>query len=241
MDNWNQLDEFQNYSGAPGYVQPAAPKPQKPGQMYPNTAYCIDKIYFSMKVMLIATLCTLIIVFLGAVANDVGGLALIMIGSFAIVIASIVAFVNEMLGLNRGKEELDGYKFAFWLIIIAFIGKLVGSYLIKNDIVGDCFDLLSAAASLLMLTTSIKACQLVKRDDVAKIGNKALVMWVVAYALSFVLGLVSHILENTPVYKRSSAVLTAAVALAIAAAVLAILQYVFLYRFFKQAADVFDE
>lgn len=237
MDNWNQLNDFQSYSGVEGTVQGGNPVPQRPKAMFPNTAYCLEKIFLSMQIMLCSLIGALIAAVIGAFGGT-AGLAFLLILSFAIAIASIVAFVNELMGLNRGREEFDGYNWAFWLIVINLIASIIFTFITENEIVSDCLGLLTAIASLMTLTTTIKACRLIKRDDIADIGNKVLVMWAVTFVLSFVLTIAGTLIKASDNLSTGMAVGVGVIA--VVAAVLSILQYVFLYKFYMKARDAFN-
>ena len=217
-------------------TNPEPAEPKNPVSNYPETAFCINKIFLCIRIMLWTSIISLVFSCTFRLMG-IGALGLVGLVGIGILVATIVAFINEMIGLNRGGHEFDGYRNAFILIIVYLAADIVAVFLDASDAVVDALGILSSIAQWIILLTSIKACSMILREDLAEYGRKTVKLWIAAIAAAYLLDIVLVFVDTED---PSAATVWFAVIGALLVTVLAIVGYVFLYRFYKKADEAFN-
>ena len=176
---------------------------------YPNAAKGISKIFTAQILSLIASVVTLIGALMGVGAvgaasqgagDAAGGLALGGMGiAFIAAILVIIGGILTLVGLwQAGKDEQRYFKMAFWMSIISLvISVIVSGLATSNPELSLICDVVQRVLSILVLVFTIygigSLAQTLGNDDLAKTGNKILVLIIIVMVIAIILQLVANV------------------------------------------------
>lgn len=209
---------------------------------YPNAHDGVKKIFVAEILSLIGSFLSAIVLgfsLLGIIAieenSDTGAVAAfggIALFGLAAAVILIIAFIMQIIGVNRAAIDEPAFKTALYLIIAGIVISLLSSFFGNNATVQAIFSIISDVIQLAITIFIIQgirnlAVKLNNPDMDAK-GNNIFKIICAVYILIFIARIITLIFNGTA-SKTIAGVFT------IIAAVLTILQYVFYLLYLRKA------
>ncbi len=123
----------------------------------------------------------------------------VMIIGVLVLVASLVAFVFYLLGLNQAQKEDETFKKAFYCVIANIVLTLI-SFFIGDRIVSGIFSLIENVLSILafyfVITALIKIFENNNEDLVIK-GKKLLLFYIIVFVAGALLRVISGFLPES--------------------------------------------
>lgn len=214
---------------------------------YENARNGIGKVFTSQILAIIAAVCTLIAGIMAALligsvsAESVGGAAASGIGATVFSIGSyiliLIAFILELVGLNKAGKDSEQLKKAFTITIISIIVEFVIA--IITSLVGGAAwfkqigDIIATILTLLVTYNVLYGCAGLK-PELSDKANSVWKMYMITMILSIVLAVLGAILGIVGV-STASAIIT--MVLVIVDFILDIVSYFMYLGFLKKAKD----
>jgi uncharacterized protein with PQ loop repeat len=209
---------------------------------FPNAAAGVKKIFTAEILSLIAGFATVLASIGGllavaaataadsdsdaAAAAGLAGAGVFAIFGIAAAILLVIAFILQLVGINKAKADEPAFKTALIFIFVGIAATLVGGF-INNDTVKTIFDIISSVASLcvtLYIIQGIKnLADRLNDGAVSAKGNKIFMLIAIMYAIKL---LASIIALFAP---------TVAGILGLVAAIVGIVQYIIFLTYLSQA------
>jgi len=214
---------------------------------YENARNGIGKVFTSQILAIIAAVCTLIAGIMAALmigaasAESVGGLAasgigatLFSIGSYVLI---LIAFILELVGLNKAGKDSEQLKKAFTITIVSlvveFVIALITSFTGGAAWIKQLGDIIATVLTLLVTYNVLYGCASLK-PELSDKANKVWKMYLIVMILSLVLAVLGVILSAVGV-STASAVIT--MVLIIVDFIFDIVSYFMYLGFLKTAKD----
>lgn len=214
---------------------------------YENARNGVGKVFTSQILAIIAAVCTLIAGIMAALligsvsAESVGGAAASGIGATVFSIGSyiliLIAFILELVGLNKAGKDSEQLKKAFTITIISIIVEFVIA--IITSLVGGAAwfkqigDIIATILTLLVTYNVLYGCAGLK-PELSDKANSVWKMYMITMILSIVLAVLGAILGIVGV-STASAIIT--MVLVIVDFILDIVSYFMYLGFLKKAKD----
>ena len=174
---------------------------------YENARNGIGKVFTAQVLNIIATICSLVMGILGAVAiasaaaESTGGVAASGIGvlllTIAVSVLSIIAFILELVGLNKAGQDSEQLKKAFTIaivgLIVAILFGILGAAFSSASWVKSLGDLVGSIIGLLVTYNVLFGCAGLKSELTDK-ANSTWKMYMIVLILDIVLAIVAVIL-----------------------------------------------
>lgn len=214
---------------------------------YENARNGIGKVFTSQILAIIAAVCTLIAGIMAALligsasAESVGGAVASGIGATVFSIGSyiliLIAFILELVGLNKAGKDSEQLKKAFTITIVSIIVEFVIA--IITSLVGGAAwfkqigDIIATILTLLVTYNVLYGCAGLK-PELSDKANSVWKMYMIVMILSLVLAVLGAILGIVGV-STASAIIT--MVLVIVDFILDIVSYFMYLGFLKKAKD----
>ena len=211
---------------------------------YENARNGIGKVFTSQILAIVAAVCTLIAGIMAALmigAESVGGVAalgivatIFSIGSYVLL---LIAFILELVGLNKAGKDSEQLKKAFTITIVSLVVELVIA--IVTNLTGEVAwinqigDIVATILTLLVTYNVLYGCAGLK-PELSDKANKVWKMYMIVMILSIVLAVLGAILSVVGV-STASAVIT--MVLIIVEIICDIVSYFMYLGFLKTAKD----
>ena len=214
---------------------------------YENARNGIGKVFTSQILAIIAAVCTLIAGIMAALligsvsAESVGGAAASGIGATVFSIGSyvliLIAFILELVGLNKAGKDSEQLKKAFTITIVSIVVELVIA--IVTNLTGEVAwinqigDIVATILTLLVTYNVLYGCAGLK-PELSDKANKVWKMYMIVMILSIVLAVLGAILSIVGVSTASAVI---AIVLIIVDFIFDIVSYFMYLGFLKTAKD----
>ncbi|MBR0087191.1 MAG: hypothetical protein IJL98_05575 [Lachnospiraceae bacterium] len=177
---------------------------------FPNAYEGVKKIYTAEILGLIGTALALLALFFGlifvtAADTKADTAAFASLGGFAIFalagsILGIIAFIMNIVGINRAKLDEDEFTKALMYVILGILASVISAVFSKNVIINGIADTFSKVCDLLatvfIIYGIISLSNRLNNPQMAEFGRKNLVLIVAVTLLSVILDIVSTIFQG---------------------------------------------
>jgi hypothetical protein len=211
---------------------------------FPNAHDGVKKIYTAEILMIIAVVCSIIMLISGIIgaagasadsaAAAVGGFAGLAIFGVASAVLLIIAFIMNIVGINKAKLDEASFNTALIFVLVGIIASALGAIFKEGSFLQELFTIVNSVASILITYYVIKgiqnlAQQLGDKSMVEK-GDNVIKLICVVYAIS----LVATILGSFVFTSVAGAVVS------IIGSVVSIVQYILYMTFLAQAVKMLE-
>ncbi|MBE5898872.1 MAG: hypothetical protein E7279_04650 [Lachnospiraceae bacterium] len=214
---------------------------------YENARNGIGKIFTAQILAIIAAVCTLIAGIMAALmigaasAESMGGVAASGIGGVLFTVGSyvliLIAFILELVGLNKAGKDSEQLKKAFTITIVSIIVELViaiiTSFTGEVAWVKQIGDIVASILALLVTYNVLYGCAGLKSELTDK-ANSVWKMYLIVVIISIVLAILGAILGAVGITATSAVI---SIVLVIVDFVLDIVAYFMYLSFLKKAKD----
>lgn len=163
-----------------------------------------------------------------------------LIGTFVLAIAAlvleIIAFVQNIRGLNLAGREESYFKYAFWLVIVGIVISCIGTFFPSDGTISVIIEICN---SVFDMVTPILIClgvgnlfALQGNGEMADKGRKTAIIFAVVYAVSQIIEMILSF-GSTNLGAAATGII-----LGVAVIVLAIVAYVRFLMYLKSASDI---
>ncbi|MBQ9179910.1 MAG: hypothetical protein IJ132_03825 [Firmicutes bacterium] len=218
---------------------------------YPDAFIGVKRIYTAQILMIIGSIALVIgaiIAIAGTGVNSTGTLAGGGILALAAIIAVLVGFIMEIIGINTARRDEEAFKNALiWVVVGIVLSVLSGSLQNNNSNLSNLFEAAGTATQLLTTYYIIMGVRnlAVKMDNMEVVAKSDTTMKVVlaVYIVQIILGIVGIVI-GIAAPEKDGALMAAAGSIGILGAItgiLGIIAFILLLSLLSKAKDMLME
>lgn len=180
---------------------------------YPNAYKGVKNIATGILLEVIIAIIGIVVVILARPGADANSVAAAGTLGLVVLIASIVAFIFELVGLFQAKKDEGSFTTALWMILFSIIISLAGvacSFIPAAAILANpiCSILVDACRVVMMLSIIGGIANLAEKSNEGEFANSGRVLRMVLLGL-FLMGLVLQIISSFVVNPTAASIMLA--------------------------------
>lgn len=213
---------------------------------FPNALEGVKKIYKAEIIALVAAVVGVVasIIALAGLSSGTTGGAVGAAGAgvllIAVAVLLIIAFIMNIVGLNKAKPDEENFKYALYCVFVGIIASIVLGAAKEGSFLKELGDTASKICSFLttyyVCTALISLAEKLENREMAEGGQKArkllMTVWVISIVIS-VLGIIFNAIGGT-------AIAVVAVVLALVASVIEIIAYILYLKLLSKSRAMLE-
>ena len=217
---------------------------------FPNALDGVRKIYKAeiialLSAVLAAVAALLLLIGAGsALASAAGGAVTGLVGGgvlmIAVAVLAIIAFIMNIVGLNKAKPDEDNFKYALYAVIIGIIASLMLGFAKSGSFLSGLGDTLNQICNFLctwyVCTAIINLAKSLQDAGMEQKGVNARRLLLTAWCFTIVLNVLGTILKNS----SSIAIGVVSGIILLAAAVVRIIAYILYLKLLSNARTMLE-